>query len=252
MVRGFIAVALCLLALSGKAFAGWYQVKNYEGSIGPDPVHLSLQRYDGFGSGITVEGSYFYDAKQNPIALYGKAEGTKLTLCEIADDKELDRVLVRGSKTPIDTTGCPLSLELGEEGATGNWSKGADKYPVALTNVASLDDTGDLMIDGTVEIPFWAQTSTDRFAGIYAKSDAGICMTKLRVINKKSKKVGQEIGFDEQDCNAGMLMTPIYMNVQGWVKAGKNIISVNFRDGGAGLTQDYVFSAKAGKYRKRK
>ena len=72
-----LAVTLCLLVLSGKAFAGWYQVKNYEGSIGPNPVHLSLQRYDGFGSGITVEGSYFYDAKQSPIALYGKAEGTR-------------------------------------------------------------------------------------------------------------------------------------------------------------------------------
>ncbi|TPI20215.1 hypothetical protein [Mesorhizobium sp. B4-1-1] len=252
MGRGFIATVFCLLLLSGKAFAGWYQVENYEGSIGPNPVHLSLQRYASFGSGITVEGSYFYDARQSPIAIYGKADGQRLTLCEIADDKEFERVLVRGSKSPVDTTGCPFSLELGEDAATGNWSKGADKYPVTLKKVASLDDTGDLKLGGTVEIPFWAETATDRFAGIYTKSDAGICMTGLRVINKRKSKAVQEIGFDDPDCNAGMLMTPIYMNVQKWVEGGKDIIAVNFRGGGAGHTEDYAFSPKAKKYRKRK
>lgn len=83
MRRGIIAAVGCLLLLSQKAFAGWYQVENYEGSIGPNPIHLSLQRYDGFGSGITVNGSYFYDARQIPIAIYGKADGTKLTLARL-------------------------------------------------------------------------------------------------------------------------------------------------------------------------
>ena len=59
MGRGFIAAVFCLLMQSGNAVAGWYQVENYEGSVGPNPVHLSLQRYASFGSGITVEGSYF-------------------------------------------------------------------------------------------------------------------------------------------------------------------------------------------------
>ncbi|WP_149791956.1 hypothetical protein [Mesorhizobium sp. NFR06] len=241
-----------MLMLSGKAFAGWYQVENYEGSIGPNPVHFSLQRYAGFGSGITVEGSYFHDARQSPIAIYGKADGSRLTLCEITDDKEFERVLVMGSKTPVDTTRCPFSLEIDENAATGSWSKGADKFPVTLKKVASFDDTGDLKIDGTVEIPFWAVTPTARFAGIYTKSDAGICMTKMQVINKKKGKVVQEIGFDDPDCNAGMLMTTIYMNVQKWMEGGKDIISVNFRGGGAGYTEDYVFNSKARKYRKRK
>ncbi|TPN60374.1 hypothetical protein FJ981_02250 [Mesorhizobium sp. B1-1-4] len=72
-----MAAFFCLLLLSQKAVAGWYHVENYEGSIGPDPVHLSLQTYDSFGSGITVEGSYFYDAGQSPIALYGTVSGTR-------------------------------------------------------------------------------------------------------------------------------------------------------------------------------
>ena len=244
MGKWLLAVTLCLLVSSGKAFAGWYQVKNYEGSIGPNPVHLSLQRYDGFGSGITVEGSYFYDAKQSPIALYGKAEGTKLTLCEIADDKELDRVLVMGSKMPIDTAGCPLSLDLSESGATGTWIKGMEKFPVVLQQVAGLDDTAEGRVKGIVEIPFWAQTAIHRFTGIFTKTDAGICMAKLQVISKKQRKAVQSIRFDDNDCNAGMLMTPIYMNVQ---KQDEEIISVNFR-GNGGYTVEYGFSPKTGTY----
>lgn len=250
MGRRFILAICCVLLLAGKAAAGWYRVENYEGFIGSAAVHLSLQRYDGFGSGITVEGSYFYDAKQRPIALYGKIDGASLSLCEIADDKEFDRVLVVGSKTPVGTTGCPFSLEVDEGGATGSWSNGADRHAVTLKKVASLDDTGHLKLDGAVEIPFWAETATDRFAGLYTKSDAGICMTKLQVINKKKSRVVQEIGFDDPDCNAGMVMTPIYMNVQKWVEGGKDVISVNFRGGGAGSTEDYGPSPRTGKYRK--
>lgn len=252
MGRGFIAVVFCLLLLTEKAVAGWYQVENYEGSIGPNPVHLSLQRYASFGSGITVEGSYFYDAKQSPIAIYGKADGSKLALCEIADDKEFQRILVMGSKTPVDITGCPLSLDLGESGATGIWSKGADKFPVTLKKVASLDNTGEGKIAGTVEIPFWAETATDRFAGVYTKVGAGICMTKMQVINKKKNKVVQEIGFDDEDCNAGMSTTPIYMNVEKWVERGKNIISVNFGGGKFAGANDYVLNPKTRKYHLKK
>ena len=249
---GFIAAFFCLLLLSNEAVAGWYQVENYEGSIGPNPVHLSLQRYASFGSGITVEGSYFYDAKQSPIAIYGKADGPKLTLCEIADDKEFQRVLVMGSETPVDTTGCPLSLDLGESGATGTWRKGTDKFPVTLKKVATLDDTGEGKVVGNVDIAFWAETATDRFAGVYTKASARICMTKLQVINKKKNKVVQEIGFDDEDCNAGMSMTPIYMNVRKWVEGGKDIISVNFGGGKFASADDYVLNPKTRKYHLKK
>jgi hypothetical protein len=128
MGRLFISAVFCLLAMTVQAAAGWYQVDNYEGSIGPNPIHLSLQRYDSFGSGITVEGSYFYDTRQSPIAVYGKISGASISLCEIADDKEFDRVLVMGSKMPVDTTGCPFSLDMSESGVTGTWTNGADKF----------------------------------------------------------------------------------------------------------------------------
>lgn len=251
MVRQFASAVFCMLLLGGKASAGWYHVENYEGSIGPNPVHLSLQTYS-FGSGITVQGSFFYDAKQLPIAVYGKASGTSLALCEITDDKEFERVIVMGKKTGLDTAGCPFSLELGDGILTGSWSKGADKFPINLRKVAGLDDTKEGKVEGSVEIPFLAQTATDRFAGIYAKTDDGICMTKMQIINKKRRKVAQTIKFGGDLCNAGMLMTFIYSNVQKSVERGKDIIFVNFYDGRAGYEEEYVFSAKAKKYRKRK
>ncbi|MDX8499709.1 hypothetical protein RFM99_14910 [Mesorhizobium sp. VK4C] len=252
MGREFIIAVSCLLMLCGKAAAGWYHVENYEGTIGPDPVHLSLQTYGSFGSGITVKGSYFYDAKQRPIVLYGTVRGTKVSLCAISDDKEFQRIIVMGSKTPVDTTGCPLSLDLGESGATGTWSKGTDKFPVTLKKVATLDNTGEGKIVGNVEIPFWAETATDRFAGVYTKTSAGICMTKMQVINKQKKKVVQEIGFDDEDCNAGMSTTPIYMNVEKWVEGGKDIISVDFGGGKFASADDYVLNPKTKKYHLKK
>lgn len=252
MGKLLISALFCVLLLTGEAVAGWYQVENYAGTIGADPVHLSLQRYDSFGSGITVEGSYFRDAKQRPIALYGTVTGTKVSLCEIADDKEFYRVLVMGSKTPVDTAGCPIVLDFNAGGATGSLSMGADRLPIILKKVASLDDTGDAKIVGTVEIPFWAETAADRFAGVYANTSAGFCMTKMQVIKKSSGKIVQTITFKDDDCNAGMLMTPIYMNVQKWTEAGKDIISVNFRGGGAGDSEDYVFNRATGKYRLKK
>ena len=247
----FISAILILLALGGQAVAGWYHVENYQGSIGSHPIHLSLQTYD-FGSGIMVEGSYFYDDRQSPIPLYGKLSGTGMVLCEISDEKQFQRILVIGSKTPIDTAGCALNLDVTTGGATGSWSQGTETYPVILTRVAGLDDTGEGKIDGSVEIPFWAQTANDRFAGIYTNTSAGICMTKMQVIRKHGAKVVQEITFRDDDvCSAGMLMTPIYMNVEKWIEHGKDVISVNFRGGGAGTTSDYIFDPAARKYRQR-
>ncbi len=251
MGRCFALAAACLMLLNGKAAAGWYRVDNYVGFLGPYPIHFSLQTYASFGSGITAEGSYFYDAKASPIAIYGKTSGKKLELCEISNDKAFYRILVMGSKTPVDTTGCPFSLDVTDDGAKGTWSRGATTYPVALKKVATLDDTGDGKIDGVVDIPFWAQTPIHMFSGIYTNTSSGICMRKMRIINKGSKKVEQEFNFDEDDCNAGMLMTPIYENVEKQTENGADIV-INFRDGRAGYATDYIFNRATGKYVRKK
>jgi hypothetical protein len=74
----------------------------------------------------------------------------------------------------------------------------------------------------------------------------------MEVIKKTSGKVVQQVRFDDDNCDAGMLMTSIYMNVQKAVERGKDIISVNFRGGGAGYTMDYVFNRATRKYQQKK
>lgn len=186
MRKALFCGAICLALSGGPAFAGWYHVENFTGSIGPYPIHLSLQTYDHFGSGITVVGSYYYDTKGSPIPLYGRYNDGKPELCEIADDKALEKILIVGSKTVIDTTGCPFALDVDQSGATGTWRKGSRQYPVTLKRVGTLDDTGDAKLEGTVEIAFWAQTACDVVFGIYANRGSGICMA-----NQQSEQEGR-------------------------------------------------------------
>lgn len=210
-----------------------------------------FKKYE-FGSGITIEGSFYFEAERRPVALYGTMSGAKVRLCEISGDAELNRIVVQGSKTPFETATCPISLTLGDEAATGTWKRDGVEYPVALRKIASLDDTGEAQIDGNVVIPFWAQTKTHMFAGTYAGTSAGICMQKVEIINKGNGKVDQDIAFGDDNCNAGMLMTPIYMNVEKWIDAGAEIISINFRDSRAGYSENYVYDKTSRKYVERK
>lgn len=254
MHRWGVAAFVLTLLLVSPAAAGWYRVENYTGSVGPYPVTLSLQRYDDFGSGITVEGSYVYDRNQSPIALYGTVEGPRLRLCETAKADKIQRILVQGLRTPVDTSACPFTLDIGPDGASGSWSAGGRSLPVALTRTARLDDTGEGVVEGTVAIPFWAQTDRHRFAGIYTQSDAGICMTTLQAIDKTTAKVTGELAFDRDECNAGMVMTSIYLNATARTAhgIGSYLVAVEFRDGRAGTTVDYLFHAASGTFRRQK
>ena len=251
MMKRLLITVACLLPFAGNAVAGWYQVDNYEGELGKSSIQFSMQTYD-FGSGITVEGSYYDKAGNSPIALYGKISGTKVQLCEISNDEELDRVVVQGSTTPFDTSKCPISLTLSDDGATGTWKKGGSDHPVVLRKIASLDDTAEANIDGNVAIPFWAQTDTHMFRGIYTNTSNGLCMEKVEIVNKSTGHIDQEIAFANDVCNAGMVMTPIYMNIQKWVDAGVDIMSVNFLDNRGGYSEDYAYDKASRNFSKAK
>lgn len=248
-MRTFILAVVGLFTLYSQAFAGWYNVENFEGFVGDRSVHFSLQKYEGFGSGITVEGSYFFDDRREPIPLYGTATDGIVRLCEIANDQEFQKILIIGSKAPVVTTDCPFSLTVNETGATGAWTGGATSHPITLKKVATMDDTSDAVMTGTVEIPFWAQTANQMFVGIYEKTASGICMTKLHLINKASGVIDQEISFPDDPCDAGMVMTPIYMNVEKVAEDGTDEIAINFRDGGMGYSQAYRLDAAVNKYK---
>ena len=241
-----IALAVTgLLMFSQSAFAGWYQVTNYEGTIGERYVQVSLQTYD-FGSGITVEGSLVSADDDGPIALYGTTEGADLSLCMIATPEELDAVLIQGSTTPVDTTDCPFALTKSADGFEGTLTVDGDSSPVSLQLLATLDDTGDGVVTGTVEIPFWKQTEAHSFLGTYAKTDMGICLTTLQVINRSTGAIDQELALSEDSCNAGMVMTPIYLNVETFEGDDGPLVSVNYLDNQGGYAEDYAVDAETG------
>ncbi|MDX1803767.1 MAG: hypothetical protein R3292_06770 [Alcanivorax sp.] len=208
-----LAVVTTLLLLSSPALAGWYQVSNYTGHIGRQAAHLSLQYYH-FGAGITVEGSYYYDHYHTPIALYGTRDPHgHLTLCEIHSHTEFSRVIETGLQNPIDTSHCPLQLQLGPRHADGRWHDGKHDLAVSLTRVGQLDNTGPPRLTGKVAIPFWGQTDHYSFIGRYRQQQGTLALQRLRVVNKASGKVIQELNPNGHDCGFGFYMTPIYMNV---------------------------------------
>jgi hypothetical protein len=161
-----ILLTIILLLVAAKANADGSRVTNYVGQIGPYPVHLSIQTND-FGSGLEVHGSYYYDKHRSPIPLYGKLIGNSASLCEIHSDDEIDKILVRGSKSGFDTTKCPLRLVFSNDEATGQWTDHRGSFDVKLKRVGSLDYSELGRIDGVVEIPFWGQTKNYMFIGVY-------------------------------------------------------------------------------------
>ena len=240
------ALAVAGMALfSQSAFAGWYQVANYEGTIGDRTVSVSLQTYE-FGSGITVEGSLVSPDGASPLALYGTAEGTSLSLCTLATREDIDTVLIQGSTTPVDTTDCPFALARTDDGIEGTYTLDGESSAVSLRQVATLDDTGEDRLTGTVQIPFWMQTATHRFLGTYAQTDSGICLQTLQLLNKGTGAVDQELDLSADGCNAGMVMTPIYLNVETFEGDDGGIVSVNYRDNGAGYAGDYSVDPRTG------
>ncbi|MFP3656126.1 hypothetical protein SB777_35040, partial [Burkholderia sp. SIMBA_052] len=79
-----------ILFTASSAHAGWYEIRNYAGTIGSLPVHVSLQTYDDINRNTSgqwrVDGSYYYDAHRVPIPLQGKRQPNgEMQLCEAVE-----------------------------------------------------------------------------------------------------------------------------------------------------------------------
>jgi hypothetical protein len=242
-----IVAAFALLSLAHAARAGWYQVDNFEGEAGGRSIRLSLQYYE-FGSGITVEGSYYFVAERRPVALYGMKTASGAVLCEISSEAERERILVMGSAKPFDFGNCPLALSFAGDRAKGRWQREGTALTVSLIRTATLDDRNDPRVTGTMDIPFWAQTPTHMFVGRYENTSDGVCMSGVSVVDKASGSVDQVLRADIDTCDAGMLMTQIYRNLERGVEAGREFVWINIRGGGAGRWQDFDFDSATGRF----
>lgn len=218
--RNFFCIALCviLFAAATSAHAGWYQIRNYVGTIGSLPVHLSLQTYDDFNRNESgqwrVDGSYYYDAHRVPIPLQGKRHPDgEMQLCEASEPVSFgDSPTVR-AVSPTHPLPCPITLKISDTGASGEWRDGKNVLPITLYQAGTLDDTGleNPRVVGVVEIPMWYHTKTHLLLGVYQSSkDCSLSMVRLRLINIKSGQIDKDMKFD---CGAGIVATSIYANV---------------------------------------
>ncbi|NWD74495.1 hypothetical protein HX890_10285 [Pseudomonas gingeri] len=229
-MKKITSLLLGLLAcLPLAAWAGWYEVRNYTGTFGDHPVHVSLQTYvslqqDKLGK---VDGSYYYDKHLIPIALHGKQQTeNQLTLCEEPDNQ------------------CPITLTVTEQGASGIWSDGKRALPISLQQVGRLDNTDDSkqLFEGIVEIPMWSHTKNRMFLGVYGIEGAEdqnqspyITMKAIKEIEIKTGRLVRTLDVDDQ---AGLLMTPIYMNVEAAVQSKGLSLMIQHSDGHMGYDEN--------------
>jgi hypothetical protein len=246
-----------VLSFTAKRYedTGWYEVKNYVGTIGIKPVHVSLQTFDDINSGEKaqwrVDGSYYYDAHRIPIPLQGQRQPDgSMVLCEA----RLPRLFYEDLKVPAVSKAhpvpCPISLKITADSATGEWNNGKKKLSIVMRQVGSLNNTGTdpftPPLVGVVEIPMWFHTKKHMLLGVYKPSEncdyetSGNCqercpvsMGHLRLVNIATGRIDNEI---ELDSNAGTVMTSIYENVSGSLKARH--VSVVYQDAKMGYDED--------------
>lgn len=218
--RFLFRLTSCLIfCMAPYAHAGWYEIRNYAGTIGNLPIHMSLQTYDHINQGEPgqwhVDGSYYYDAHRIPIPLQGnrKTDG-QFALCEASEPTSFGQAASVPAVSPHHPAPCPIKLKVVGSAATGEWDDGKKVLPITLHQVGQLDDTGSgaPLLEGIVEIPMWHHTRDHMLLGIYQFSkDCPLSMTGLRLINIVNGKVDKELTFDCGDY--GTVATTIYTNV---------------------------------------
>jgi len=246
MRRLILGLSLSILtSMAANATESGYTINNYQGRIGNNPVHLSIQNY-AFGPSSNIEGSYYYDKYRSPIALYGKRTATSIELCEVNNDKEYDEHLLEGKK--YDSSTCPLKLTDNGAVLQGNWQNKKHTLPVSLTRTDSLTQqafSGEAPT--SIEIPFWGQTALHSFIGVYQKTEKGVSIDKVKVLNKKTGNIDQIIDPQSHDCDFGFYMTAIYQNIEKDDDQSSIILNC-YSNGPADNSMFYRFDKKSQSY----
>lgn len=213
----------CLIGAALLLSLGWaegadaqsgYRVSNYKGTIGGAPVHLSLQEIctDDDADERRYYGSYYYDRHSAPLALIGKDDGRRLTLCE---SENFHDVLAASSIA----LPCPFELSRKDRSLVGIWSNGGPRNSVVLERVGEIDTESDpIAMVGDTAIPAWQQSGRFAFLIRYGKvrtdpSHSRPVVEHVDVIDKENGDVFQRIHAAEfAGCHPGFNLSVIYWN----------------------------------------
>ncbi|WP_155510367.1 hypothetical protein [Pseudomonas fluorescens] len=245
--RKVVLAAVTLLSIPINARADWYIIDNYKGKIGSNNVHVSLQRYEHFGSGKNINGSYYYDSRSAPIPLYGRHESSTIELCETHNERDYEINFNSGNENGVKMHFCPFKLTESEDGLRGVWKSKEKIYKALLKHNNSLNsETKQITRQEKIEIPYWGQTPTHSFIGIYQKNENGIYIDKINTINKATGEIEQTINPQSQACQFGFYMTSIYQNIENKKEASQ--VRFNCYSTKVDIIEDYKFDAESRKY----
>lgn len=198
-----VAFLLCLI-VAASVKAGWYTCYTFKGVIGTYPIHLSIQLlpgYSGNPKAMNIKGVYVYDTFNNPIELDGLLEtGNHAVIKELA------------GKQPA----AVFDFILSGNSIKGSWRslKTGKSLPLQLEKTGELVDTTDASVIPPIEILQSASLKNKYLVGVYSKTalESRAHMDKLKIIDKATNIVFQEIDFSKVETATGNVWTIIYGN----------------------------------------
>lgn len=237
----FVSAFLCSTAGANQS---WYQVENYEGILGEQPIHISLQQYD-FSKKTNIRGVYYYDKYRSPIALYGIKSASSIYLCEAHNKAEQERYSENSDK--YDYTRCPFQLTDENGALKGVWKNERRQHPVTLQRTAIMTPNSvQGMSAAEIDIPFLGQTEKHAFIGLYEAADNNVTIDKVRVVDKTSGKTLQVIDPNLYGCDFGFYMTTIYRGIED--EDDKSQVWFNCYSTGGDKSVLYRFDKQAKRY----
>ncbi len=192
------------------ASAGWFICYVYKGMIGKDSVVLFLQMTPHYSDmenkDLPVHGVYINKKSNEPVSLEG-------FFYRINNKVQLIHRDQHGKQTQL------IEFPFSSPALiNGTWSDSNENKKVSLINTGSMIDT--LYMDSTKPIDILMDTSLkDAYlVGIYSREVSGsnnsAKMDKLKVIDKKTGKLAQEIDLSDLDFECGNVFTILFKNVQ--------------------------------------
>jgi hypothetical protein len=187
--------------------AGWYEVYSFKGMIaGKYPIELLIQTKDTYSSKnkkiYDLVGIYKYDKFNTPIALEGKIDNGEIELYVVKNKKKVEK----------------FSFSFSKKESIGTWTnlKSKKSMPLSLEYVNTLDDR-ERKAFNNVEILQKMTLKDYYFVGVYMLEEDSYPssrMSSLKIINKKTDKLFQEIDFTSYDVPVGNIMTIIFDHIE--------------------------------------
>lgn len=238
LVKGLLFFVTCLFSISTFADNTWYSIRNFEGSVGPYPIAMSIQYID--NSKENIMGSYFYKNRSTPIPLHGLIKDDFITMCEVSGSKDYSQEIIQGDDFYPEK--CEFNLRVNGKELIGSWVKNTKKFDVKLTLMQSWDKkylTGD-----SLRIPYWGSDDDYAFFGVYKEKGGKLSVNDIEVVEKKTGDVIQHINPQSDKCEFGFYMTYVYQNIERSVNGSY----LNCYSTRGDITSDLRFNYRSKKY----